>query len=185
MARHELPLGELLARPGPQERCPTSQRGRGEARSTLSVMTDDVGYLPRLARRSEFVDYLEGHPVPAAANIEHPDAGRKLVKTYMLETAGRDRQMPDLASRFAGRVHLHRLDDTMYRVEDAEHGGQVVGLIEELDDRHPVLYTKMAVEHSDRWVRQTVETSPWLDRLWLSSPIPGSAPTVVDNATRG
>ena len=148
-------------------------------------MTDDVGYLPRLARRSEFVDYLEGHPVPAAANIEHPDAGRKLVKTYMLETAGRDRQMPDLASRFAGRVHLHRLDDTMYRVEDAEHGGQVVGLIEELDDRHPVLYTKMAVEHSDRWVRQTVETSPWLDRLWLSSPIPGSAPTVVDNATRG
>ena len=145
------------------------ERGRGEARPTLSVMTDDVGYLPRLARRSEFVDYLEGHPVPAAADIEHPDAGRKLVKTYMLETAGSDRQIPDLASRFAGRVHLHRLDDTLFRVEDAGHGGQVVGLIEELDDRHPVFYTKMAVEHSDRWVRQTVETSPWLDRLWLSS----------------
>ena len=148
-----------------------SQRGRGEARPTLSVMTDDVGYLPRLTRRSEFVDYLEGHPVPAATDIEHPDAGRKLVKTYMLETAGSDRQMPDLASRFPGCVHLHRLDDTMYRVEAAEHGGQVVGLIEELDDRHPVFYTKMAVEHSDRWVRQRVETSPWLDRLWLSSPI--------------
>lgn len=137
----------------------------------MSAMTDDVGYLPRLAKRSEFVDYLEGHPVLAAADIEHPDAGRKLVKTYMLETAGRDRHMPDLASRFAGRVHLHRLDDTLFRVEDADHGGQVVGLIEELDDRHPVFYTKMAVEHSDRWVRQTVETSPWLDRLWLSSPI--------------
>jgi len=134
-------------------------------------MTDHVGYLPRLKRRSESVDYLEGHPVPAAADIEHPDAGRKLVKTYMLETAGSDRQIPDLASRFAGRVHLHRLDDTLFRVEDASHGGQVVGLIEELDDRHPVFYTKMAVEHSDRWVRQTVETSPWLDRLWLSSPI--------------
>jgi len=134
-------------------------------------MTDDVGYLPRLERRSEFVDYLEGHPVPAAADIEQPDAGRKLVKTYMLETAGSNQQMPDLASRFAGRVHLHRLDDTLFRVEDANHGGQVVGLIEELDERHPVFYTKMAVEHSDRWVRQTVDTSPWLERLWLSSPI--------------
>ena len=134
-------------------------------------MTDDVGYLPRLARRSDFVDYLEGHPVPAAADMEQPDAGRKLVKTYMLETAGNGRQMPDLASRFAGRVNLHRLDDTLFRVEDASHDGQVVGLIEELDDRHPVFYTKMAVEHSDRWVRQTVDTSPWLDRLWLSSPI--------------
>jgi len=134
-------------------------------------MTDNVGYLPRLERRSEFVDYLEGHPVSAAADIEHPDAGRKLVKTYMLETAGSTQQMPDLAGRFAGRVHLHRLDDTLFRVEDAGHGGRVVGLVEELDDRHPVFYTKMAVEHSDRWVRQTVDTSPWLDRLWLSSPI--------------
>ena len=134
-------------------------------------MTDDVGYLPRLASRREFVDYLEGHPAPVAVDIEHPDTGRKLVKTYMLETAGSDRRMPDLGSRFASRVHLHRLDDTLFRVEDAVHGGQVVGLIEELDDRHPVFYTKMAVEHSDRWVRQTVDTSPWLDRLWLSSPI--------------
>ena len=134
-------------------------------------MNDEVGYLPRLASRREFVDYLEGHPVPGAADIEHPDTGRKLVKTYMLETAGSDRQMPDLASRFAGRVRLQRLDDTLYRVEDADHNGEVVGLIEELDDRHPVFYTKMAVEHSDRWVRQRVETSPWLDRLWLSSPI--------------
>ena len=134
-------------------------------------MTDDVGYLPRLASRREFVDYLEGHPVPAAVDIEHPDAGRKLVKTYMLETAGSGQRMPDLADRFAGSVHLHRLDDTLFRVEDAVHGGQVVGLIEELDDRHPVFYTKMAVEHSDRWVRQTVDTSPWLDRLWLSSTI--------------
>lgn len=134
-------------------------------------MTGDIGYLPRLASRREFVDYLEGHPVPAAADLEHPDATRKLVKTYMLETAGSHRQMPDLASRLDGRVHLHRLDDTLYRVEDADHGGLVVGLLEELDDRHPVFYTKMAVEHSDRWVRQRVDASPWLDRLWLSSPI--------------
>ncbi|MCY4176153.1 MAG: hypothetical protein OXD37_07430 [Acidimicrobiaceae bacterium] len=134
-------------------------------------MTDDIGYLPRLEKRSEFIDYLEGYPVPAAMDVEHSDAGRKLVKTYMLETAGSNQRMPDLADRFVERVHLRRLDDTLYRVEDADHDGNVVGLIEELDDRHPVFYTKMAVEHSDRWIRQRVEASPWLDRLWLSSPI--------------
>ncbi len=123
------------------------------SRSTLSVMTDDMGYLPRLDKRSEFVDYLEGHPVPATADIGQPDAGRKLVKTYMLETAGSCQKMPDLASRFAGSVNLHRVDDTLFRVEDAKHNGQVVGLVEELDDRHPVFYTKMPAEHSDRWVR--------------------------------
>ena len=44
-------------------------------------MTDDVGYLPRLASRREYVDCLEAHPVPDATNIEHLDTGRKLVKT--------------------------------------------------------------------------------------------------------
>ena len=134
-------------------------------------MADDPGYLPRLQSRREFVDYLEGHPVPGAADLPQPGTDRKLVKTYMLETAANGQRMPDLASRFPSRVHLHRLDDTLFRVEDASHGGQVVGLIEELDKRHPVLYTKMAVDQSDKWVRQTVDRSPWLDRLWLSSPI--------------
>ncbi|MCQ3806588.1 MAG: hypothetical protein OXB92_07650 [Acidimicrobiaceae bacterium] len=88
-------------------------------------MTHEVGYLPRLASWREFVDYMEGHPVPSAADVEYPDTGRKLVKTYVLETAGSDRQMPDLASRFAGRVRLQRLDDTLNRVEDADHNGEV------------------------------------------------------------
>ena len=170
----------VSALPVPASRTPTAgPRAKKERQlrrasyewPTLSAMTEDVGYLPRLERRSDFVDYLEGHPVSSAADIEQPDMGRKLVKTYMLETAGRGHQMPDLASRFAGRVQLQRLDDTLYRVEDADHGGEVVGLIEELDDRHPVFYTRMGVDHSDRWVRQRVDTSPWLDRLWLSSPI--------------
>ena len=147
-----------------------SQHGVGLLR-TLSVMTDEPGYLPRLESRREFVDYLEGHPVPGASELQQPGTDRKLVRTYMLETAGNGQRMPDLASRFPSRVHLHRLDDTLFRVEDADHGGQVVGLIEELDKRQPVLYTKMAVDQSDRWVRQTVDRSPWLDRLWLSSPI--------------
>ena len=79
--------------------------------------------------------------------------------------------VPDLDHLFPGDVHLHRLDDTLYRVEDGALGGRVVGLIEALDPRHPVLYTTLPVDRSDRWVRRTVDHIPWLDRLWLSSPI--------------
>ncbi len=42
-----------------------------------------------------------------------------LVKAYMLETAGSNHQMPDLASRFAGRVHLHRLDHTLVTLTES------------------------------------------------------------------
>ncbi|MCY4368544.1 MAG: hypothetical protein OXF41_03770 [bacterium] len=63
------------------------------------------------------------------------------------------------------------MDDTFYRVEDATHGNRIVGLIEALDDRYLVLYTTLPVDQSDRWVRRVVDHNPWLDRLWLSSPI--------------
>ena len=141
-------------------------------------MTRDPGYLPRLESRKDFVDYLEGYPVSGAVAIDQPGEmaqpggkDRKLLKTYMLESASSRQRMPDLASRFAEHVRMHRLDDTLFRVEDAQHNGKVVGLIEKLDKRHPVLYTKMDTEHSNRWVRQVVDRSPWLDRLWLSSQI--------------
>ena len=32
-------------------------------------------------------------------------------------------------------------------------------------------YTTLGVDEGDRWVHQVVDRSPWLDRLWLSSPI--------------
>ena len=47
----------------------------------------------------------------------------------------------------------------------------MVGLIETLDVRHPVLYTTLPADESNKWVNRTVDRNPWLDRLWLSSPI--------------
>ncbi|MXW42265.1 MAG: hypothetical protein F4138_03340 [Acidimicrobiia bacterium] len=89
----------------------------------------------------------------------------------MLETARHTHEVPELASVFPDRVQLHRLDDTLYRVEDANHAGKVIGLIESLQDRHPVFYTTMAANESNKWIRQVIDQNPWLDRLWLSSPI--------------
>ena len=133
-------------------------------------MMTDLGYLPRLQSREEFVDYLEGFVTPAVVDLERGKS-RKLLKTYMLETARHDHAIPELASLFSDGITLQRLDDTMYRVEDADHGGKVVGLLESLDDRHPVFYTTMAADDSKRWVRRVVERGPWLDHLWLSSSI--------------
>ncbi len=135
------------------------------------IMSTDTGYLPRLESRENYVDHLEGF---TTAETGEPDGGRPKrtrIKTYMLETARDDRAVPDLDNLFRDAVRLHRMDDTLYRVEDADHGGRVVGLIEALDERHPVLYTTLPVDESDKWVRRVVDHNPWLDRLWLSSPI--------------
>ena len=134
-------------------------------------MATDSGYLPRLQSREAFVDHLEGYTEPTVAELRDGKLTRKLLKTYMLETARHDHATPELAALFPPHIQMHRLDDTLYRVEDATHEGRVVGLLEALEERHPVFYTTLAADDSNKWVRQVVDRNPWLDRLWLSSPI--------------
>ena len=133
-------------------------------------MSTDTGYLPRLTSRESYFDHLDGLTTTEIG--EHTDrSARTRIKTYMLETARYDRAVPALDHLFPGDVRLHRLDDTLYRVEDGTRGGRVIGLIEVLDPRYPVLYTTLPVDRSGRWVRRAVDHNPWVDRLWLSSPI--------------
>lgn len=129
----------------------------------------DLGYLPRLASRQDFVDYIDCVAPSATAEAEQGRPRRQLVKTYMLETARHDHTVPELSGIFPGHVELHRLDETLYRVEDHKHDDNVVGLLEVLNDRHPVLYTTLRSDISRAWVKQTVHRTPWLDRVWLSS----------------
>lgn len=134
----------------------------------------DSGFMPKLTSREDYVNFLEGYALPTVEEIEEHHATRKLVKTYMLETVGHrrgDHHEVNVADAFPERVRLHRLDDSMFRVHDRIHDDRIVGLLELMDDRHPVLYTTLGADESDRWVRQVVDGSPWLDRLWLSSPI--------------
>lgn len=134
-------------------------------------MTTDSGYMPQLDSRESYVDHLEGYTEPTVAELSDGKLTRKLLKTYMLETAGHDHDVPGIETLFPKHVHLHRLDDTLYRVHDIDHDVQVVGLLEAFDERYPVLYTTLDADVSNRWVRQAVDRTPWLDRLWLSSPI--------------
>ena len=133
-------------------------------------MSSDRGYLPVLESREEYFDLLEGF---APSQEEAPPSGalqRRRIKTYMLETS-RQSHAPQLQSLFSDAIGLGRVDDTLYRVHDAAHDGKVVGLLEALHDRYPVLYTALLVEESNKWIREAVDGNPWLDRLWLSSPI--------------
>ena len=129
--------------------------------------SDSIGHLPRLHSREDYVDYLEG----LATSEAEGRPKRTRIKTYMLETARSNQVDPELDNLFPHSVSLHRIDDTLYRVQDATHGHEVVGLIESLDVRYPVFYTTLLSETSKQWIRGAVDHNPWLDRLWLSSPI--------------
>lgn len=134
-------------------------------------MSDQPGYLPELRSREEFVDFLEGYALPTVDELENRLSSRKLVKTYMLETVRHGGTVEAVADAFPPRVRLEALDDRLFRVRDHAHGRRIVGLLELLDERHPVFYTTLAANESDKWVRQVVDRNPWLDRLWLSSAI--------------
>ena len=168
------PPEQVLAGPRPctAPGCETTEERR-EPRTGYdsTIMSTATGYLPRLDTRESYIDHLEGFATPEGKEDEKNGRKRTRIKTYMLETAGGDHVVPEMDSLFADTVHLHRMDDTLYRVEDAAHDRRVVGLVEALNERHPVLYTTLPVTESDKWVRQTIDPNPWLDRLWLSSPI--------------
>ncbi len=133
-------------------------------------MSESTGLLPRLRSRAEYFDYLNGYTVTTLDELRERRTTRSLGKTYMLETVGRSRPVPPLPSIF-GRMGLRLLpveDGTLYRVADRDLRGDV-GLVELLNDRHPVVYTLLPAEQSDAWVRRVVQGTPWLDRLWLSA----------------
>lgn len=149
------------------------------------IMSTATGYLPRLESREKYVDHLEGFTTTEIGDREEGRPKRTRIKTYMLETARHDHAVPALNRLFPDEVHLYRLDDTLYRMEDATNAGNVVGLVEALYDRHPVLYTTLPVADSDRLVRSVVDRNPWLDRLWLSSPILFELWKYVQHSTPG
>ena len=111
-------------------------------------METDLGYLPPLESREKFFDYLGGY--------DGGTSSRNLIKTYMLETAGQRHQTPDLTNLFPERIRLQQLDDTLYLVKDDQHEGNIVGLLEKLEDRHPVVYTTMKSNESKKWIQEIV-----------------------------
>lgn len=72
-------------------------------------MATGTGYMPRLESREASVDHLEGCTEPAVAELRDGKLSRKLLKTYMLETARHDHDTPSLESLFPPRVRARSL----------------------------------------------------------------------------
>ena len=124
--------------------------------------------LADVTTRQEALDLLEGYAEERQRELAEFNARRPLVKSYMLETVPHDHEQPDLEQILLRAGHtLTPLDETLFKIYD---GGKrrTVGLLERLLPRYPVIYTYEETREMDPWVNNLVQSSPALDRLWLS-----------------
>ena len=133
-------------------------------------MSIPAHYLPDLASREDYVEYLEGYS-PIAQQKRVSLDSRTRLKAYMLETSRNGSQTRTLLDCFSSGVHLVRIDEALFKVYDAEYQNDIIGLFEIVNERYPVLYTFLKSHNSNSWIHRNVDQTPWLDRVWLSSHI--------------
>lgn len=134
----------------------------GNCDATRPPAKRNLAYLPECSTREDYTTFLE--------NYRSALLGRTYVKAYMLETAPQYLQTRSINKVFSKGISLEYIDDSLFRIRDTkDHNGRVVGLLEMMDDRYPIFFTTLQAKQSDQWVRQNVDSSPWLDRVWLSS----------------
>lgn len=127
-------------------------------------------YFPELpSSREAYMEYLEYHRMPEPSR--ESEEGRSPLKAYMLETARAGRWGRSLPESFSNGIRLETIDEALFKVRDSEHQDKIVGLIEVMNERHPVFYTTLKSDDSDNWVSKNVDQTPWFDRMWLSSHI--------------
>ncbi len=130
-------------------------------------MKDPEVVSQELSTRQQIMDFLEGYTQERKGELDTRQLTRGLVKSYLLETVPNSSPEPDIESVFrkAG-IRLDRVDEALYKVWDTDQ--ELWGFLENLISRHPVLYTTIKAKDSDQWVSRIVNTSPELDRVWIS-----------------
>lgn len=131
----------------------------------------DEHLMPSLPSRADYFDYLDGRSVRAGEELVERRLTGPVPKTYLLETVPDGEHGPDPTALFRhDAISVEQVgSDGLFSVFDRRLSG-VIGLVEWLNDRHPVLYTLLTATSSDKWVRDVIDSDPWLDRLWLSAP---------------
>jgi hypothetical protein len=124
--------------------------------------------LPQLRRRQDYFDYLEGHSVEAFDERHQQRTRRTLVKTYVLETRG-DGVSHEQAVRMFGRAGHAVTPEGDALVLRAGGSDRRWALLEPVDRRYLALYTLVPSAVSDRAIRDLVQSTSGLDRLWLSA----------------
>ncbi|MEW6619714.1 MAG: hypothetical protein AB1422_10340 [bacterium] len=121
-----------------------------------------------ISTRKQVMDYLEGYVQEKKEEIDKRQIISGLVKSYLLETVPNTTQEPEMEGIFKNLgVRLEPIDETLYKVWDGAKN-QYIGFLEKLIPRHPVYYTMEDIKECDPWIKRLVDSTPVLDRLWIS-----------------
>ncbi|HAW50506.1 TPA: hypothetical protein DCX16_06125 [bacterium] len=125
-----------------------------------------------ISTRKQTMDYLEGYVQKKKEEIDRGHTSSGLVKSYLLETVPGITKEPEIEGIFKNfGARLDPIDDTLYKVWNGGSKNQYTGFLEKLIPRHPVYYTMEDIKECDPWIRRFVDSTPNLDRLWISGRI--------------
>lgn len=134
-------------------------------------MAETEGVLPRLETRRDYFDYLEGYAVDTVDDLLERRQSHGLVKSYMLETVRDGAARPSVPAVLEGLgIRVSEVDQGFLTLSHDRFGG-IAAVLELMEQRYPVLYTLLPSEEAYRWVFGLVDRSPWLDHLWLATPL--------------
>lgn len=129
------------------------------------------GVLPPLGSRQDYLDYLDGYAVDTVDDLLERRLPHGLVKSYMLETVRDGVDSPSLPALLeALGIHVTQVDEGFLTLRDDRFGG-IAAALELIEQRYPVLYTLLPSDQAKQWAFGLVDRSPWLDHLWLSTPL--------------
>ncbi len=135
-------------------------------------MPDELNLLPKLSTRQDVFDYLDGHSVKTADGLSERHLTGGLVKAFMLETVPGSMSVPPLEIVFAlNGMRIDWLDEDLGLLSSPSVGEAPFGVLERMAARHPVIYTMLKSDAATRLLNPLTKENPWLDRVWLSSPI--------------
>ncbi len=122
--------------------------------------------MPELASREAYIEYFTDEA--SGALVSGSKLERTYIKSHILETVRNHGGAPNAAMSFAAATE-HRavqIDDGTFTI-GLDDG--IVGLMEGVDTRFPVLHSLQLSDKLDGLVNRAVRHSAWLDRVWLSA----------------
>ncbi len=124
--------------------------------------------LDSIHTREQAVEFLEGYALDRRDELDQRSTAAPLLKSYLLETTPQPERQSDLPYVFgAAGLRLDVIDDSLFKVWSPTLL-RYIGMAELLIPRYPVFYTNEHAKDADVWVRDFVDATPLLDRLWLS-----------------
>lgn len=120
----------------------------------------------RIRTREDAFKHLSHYSQARSAELDRSRLQRPLVKTYMLETVGEEKELPPVEALLKPYADLRQIDDGFYAVTDKLRG--INGFLETTDRRFLFFYTDEESRIADGAVSHWTMDCASLDKVWLS-----------------